>query len=670
MGSIGDAMRGGRRAAALRRAVVAATAVLALAASGLADGAVEDPTFGPSGTGSITLPHDVWSLSADAGGRLLAVGSTRNLPAAGFIGITRLRPSGVVDPSYGSGGTVVTRLGTGGLYAFDSAVDAQGRLLVSGLATPDAFVARFLETGAADASFGTGGIVRLPVVAGSSSSSAVRLALDGAQRIVVLLQDYAATGTRIARLTADGALDPSFDADGLVQAPTSADGGLVVADDGTITVAGLVGSSLFGIRRLTAAGAVDTTFGTNGIVDMPASTVVGISAIDLDPSGRVVVAGLVVPYDGSPAYVARFSAGGQLDATFGSGGFATVGSGFRMSWFPHAVEATAGGILLAGGRFDNADYDAFVAHLAPDGQVDTGFAAGGYVLAGRPGASARDGIVQSEGRYVIGAPLRSGDGYVGRFLPGDVPPAAPVVPAPGGGAAGGGESGGSGGGAGGGGGASPDLLLTQVADRVAVTVGDVLELRLRVTLENDTAASGATHLVLTDALPLLLEPVSVTTNRGSCVMARTVVCDLDFIASGLVAEVRIAARVTGAGEIVNTAAVKANETDPDPANNTATVRLSAGSPATAAAPVVPGTPRAARGVTRIGTGASETLRGTRYADVLDGRGGRDTILALAGNDTIRARDGARDVVVCGPGVDTITADAKDVLVGCEKVARR
>jgi hypothetical protein len=41
--------------------------------------------------------------------------------------------------------------------------------------------------------------------------------------------------------------------------------------------------------------------------------------------------------------------------------------------------------------------------------------------------------------------------------------------------------------------------------------------------------------------------------------------------------------------------------------------------------------------------------------------------AGAGNDTIDARDGKRDVIRCGAGRDTIQADARDRLSGCERV---
>jgi Ca2+-binding RTX toxin-like protein len=83
------------------------------------------------------------------------------------------------------------------------------------------------------------------------------------------------------------------------------------------------------------------------------------------------------------------------------------------------------------------------------------------------------------------------------------------------------------------------------------------------------------------------------------------------------------------------------------------------------------------GASRPGTSATtRTVRGTRRADVLLGTSGNDrilpglgadTVVAREGDDVIEAADGVRDVIVCGPGRDTVTADRRDVLRECEVV---
>ena len=100
------------------------------------------------------------------------------------------------------------------------------------------------------------------------------------------------------------------------------------------------------------------------------------------------------------------------------------------------------------------------------------------------------------------------------------------------------------------------------------------------------------------------------------------------------------------------------------------------------------TPSVVKGITRRGTSRSDVLRGTVRGDDLRGEGGDDTLIGLAGadylvggpgrdtiragdgNDVILARDGRRDVIDCGRGHDTVTADRFDVVrSSCEVVKR-
>jgi hypothetical protein len=91
-----------------------------------------------------------------------------------------------------------------------------------------------------------------------------------------------------------------------------------------------------------------------------------------------------------------------------------------------------------------------------------------------------------------------------------------------------------------------------------------------------------------------------------------------------------------------------------------------------------------------GTNGPDHLIGTPRADTIDGRAGNDTILGLGGNDLLigglgRDRlvggpgndsiaangDGARDTIVCGPGVDIVNADPFDsVARDCEVTSRQ
>jgi Ca2+-binding RTX toxin-like protein len=80
----------------------------------------------------------------------------------------------------------------------------------------------------------------------------------------------------------------------------------------------------------------------------------------------------------------------------------------------------------------------------------------------------------------------------------------------------------------------------------------------------------------------------------------------------------------------------------------------------------------------------DVLHGGHGRDTLSGGHGNDRLLASArrdpasdtvngdeGDDRILVRDGHRDVVTCGPGIDRVRADATDsVAADCEAVRVR
>jgi Ca2+-binding RTX toxin-like protein len=90
----------------------------------------------------------------------------------------------------------------------------------------------------------------------------------------------------------------------------------------------------------------------------------------------------------------------------------------------------------------------------------------------------------------------------------------------------------------------------------------------------------------------------------------------------------------------------------------------------------------------IGTDKSETILGTKFADRINAMGGNDIARGYKGGDTIRggvgkdrqyggrgndvffSAGGFRDLVDCGPGVDTAYVDSKDRVVDCEKLRRK
>ena len=76
--------------------------------------------------------------------------------------------------------------------------------------------------------------------------------------------------------------------------------------------------------------------------------------------------------------------------------------------------------------------------------------------------------------------------------------------------------------------------------------------------------------------------------------------------------------------------------------------------------------------TLTGTMRADLIRGYGSNDKITGGKGVDRIYAGAGNDYVSsAGDGSRDLVKCGPGIDTVDkmpspGDVLDKFVGCER----
>ena len=224
-------------------------------------------------------------------------------------------------------GQLKGQFGTGGMLTsipVDRVDDAQrlpdGRLLVFAMKDWQPFVARFTPAGALDTSFGGDGIAELAAVGRFRGDEdrffdgmRLRPAPDG--KVVVLggigSSDRPGEQTLLARLTADGTLDKTFDGDGVVLFPDTADwlANIAVQPDGKVLMADAAE-----LRRFTASGALDPGFGDGGIVALPNAY---IFSLHLLPDGR-----LLSNYD--LGHIARFTAEGQLDPTFGAGGRAAL----------------------------------------------------------------------------------------------------------------------------------------------------------------------------------------------------------------------------------------------------------------------------------------------------------------------------------------------------------
>jgi len=141
-----------------------------------------DSTFGTSGfvTTQIGTNTTIGALAFDSSGNILVAGIATLSGFNNFV-IIRYTSAGVLDTSFNSGGSATTLIG-GSSVSADIAIQADGKILISGYATDSidfATLARYTSSGALDTTFGDGGIVLLTLGTGSGLAAVVLQTSDG-----------------------------------------------------------------------------------------------------------------------------------------------------------------------------------------------------------------------------------------------------------------------------------------------------------------------------------------------------------------------------------------------------------------------------------------------------------------------------------------------------------
>ena len=184
------------------------------------------------------------------------------------LAVAALAVPGKLDPTFGSGGKVLTEI-DGGATAQAIALQRDGNLVVAGVVhtgpNADFEVARYTPRGRLDRRFGREGMVATDFGT-YEHAAAVKIQPDG--RIVVAGYTYTEgsspqSAVAVARYRPNGSLDSSFGAGGKVLEPGVDFDALALQRDGKIVVGGQDNNLNFALYRLKHDGSLDTGFDPN-----------------------------------------------------------------------------------------------------------------------------------------------------------------------------------------------------------------------------------------------------------------------------------------------------------------------------------------------------------------------------------------------------------------------
>ncbi|MCC2670918.1 MAG: repeat-containing protein, partial [Armatimonadetes bacterium] len=344
---------------------------------------------------------------------------------------------GALDPAFGVNGIVRTDLRDNDEQGAAVCKLPDGRFVVAGTSfvaagTGDFALVRYFPDGSVDPSFGTGGFVLTDFVGRLDSASAIERLSDG--RLIVAGYAIGNDGNRhvaFAQYLADGTLNSGFGAGGKLLGPVGFVSSLLVQPDGKLVVALKDGPDFIAHRYL-PDGAQDAGFGNGGVATLnvyPGRTDISTASV-LQPDGKILMAGTASTPSGAQLALGRLLSNGSPDPSFGTVGVTTYSFPSASSTLGNAVAVQPDGrILVAGTGLFPANQHFFMMRCQADGAPDGSFGTSGLAvtdfLAGDDAINTI--LLQPDGKIVAAGPCASElggsfwDFGVARYLPDGTP---------------------------------------------------------------------------------------------------------------------------------------------------------------------------------------------------------------------------------------------------------
>jgi uncharacterized delta-60 repeat protein len=311
-----------------------------------ADGSV-DSTFGTAGQAPFTfagaLTNSPLGIAIQSDGKIVVAGSIV-VGNREDCAVARYTGSGTLDAGFGSGGkTIVDFRGTGSRCT-GVALQSGDRIVLGGQAAyqrgvfinGNFAVARLSASGAPDSTFGLAGIDTTTVLGDADGANAITV--DANDRIILAGHGQVSGGSdpiaAVVRYTANGIPDSSFNSTGVVASSFAAFTqakdfySVLVQPGGRIVAAGQIqvnGVYNFLLAGYTSSGQPDVGFGAGGVLFTALTSQGDVGrGMTAQADGKLLVVGRAALFGVSDFGIARYSADGIPDSSFGSGGEKTV----------------------------------------------------------------------------------------------------------------------------------------------------------------------------------------------------------------------------------------------------------------------------------------------------------------------------------------------------------
>jgi len=328
------------------------------------DGAL-DNTFGTNGAVTIDLNGQAFAVAIQSNGKIVVVGESWS---NGFL-VARFLSNGTLDTTFGSpNGYVATTFEAAGWEgAYAVAIQTNGQIVAAGYNYdnfPQFALARYNTDGSLDSGFGTGGKVVTQMGTDDAKAYAVAIKADGSI-VAAGFGSYASYNIVLAQYTSGGALDTGFGTNGIVN--TNFSGGsyeearsVAIDANQKIVVGGYIdvinnGNTQFTVLRYNTDGGLDTSFSGDGVatIDINGSGRDDMAfSVAIQTNGKIVAAGYSDNTDNGfydDFAVARFNTDGTLDTTFGSpNGYLITDFGGSEQAFSALVQPSDQKIIVAG----------------------------------------------------------------------------------------------------------------------------------------------------------------------------------------------------------------------------------------------------------------------------------------------------------------------------------